>query len=331
MTITELSRIFAASGLECCALLPVAKDLPDGYSAIVTLLPYTVPAEESDTLVDNTQRIDACPDYTQADPSTRLLQLSIASFAARNHYACLVRLLKQCVSQLCRQTALPKSAFRIAVNSGFPEKAWAQAAGLGFIGRSSLLVSPLYGPACIIGALLLPTDCLDPAVRGRVSRLEPFGEGDGKAEQSSAASSCVGCTLCEQVCPGKAIAGKATLPAAGYQRLFCIQHWTSSTQWPEHICQLRGQRLYGCDECIVCCPFTLKRDKTAVLRAQKLLLAQENRPGRHISADFLVTAGPAEIERYFAKTALGLSWLPAAALIAWARYYRDKNYTDLTI
>jgi len=90
------------------------------------------------------------------DPGGPPPYLRIGAFAARNRYAALTRLLLAAGRALAGASGLPARSFRAVVNSRLPEKRLAALAGLGFIGRSSLLVTEAYGPACVIGALLLP-------------------------------------------------------------------------------------------------------------------------------------------------------------------------------
>lgn len=294
MTVSDLQRILSASGIGISGFLFAAPGLPEGQVAVVVLFPYILPDEEN-----------VLSTHSDVDVSSGDVGLEIASFAARNHYAALVRILKGCVGQFRRLTGLPRQAFRIAVNSEFPEKNWATAAGLGFIGRSSLLVSPVYGAACIIGAILMPADCIQ-------SRIEAER---GSAGQVKTGPSCGACQLCVLACPSRAIS-----PDNGYQRTACIQHWTGREEWPERIAAVRGPRLYGCDECIVACPWTRRRNPEAVLAAHRRLLEAECRPGRRINATFLTAATEDQIRQHFKKTALGFSWLPVSALRNWARY-----------
>ncbi len=216
--------------------------------------------------------------------------LRVGAFAAQNHYAALIRILKDIARTLGRDYSLPKNAFRIGVNSILPEKSLALSAGLGFIGRSSLFVSHAYGPACVIGVLAMPAACV--AQSDAPSRMEPI-------------DSCGSCSACVSACPTGAIG------AAGLCREKCLQHWMSRDDFPDALLQLRGNRLYGCDECVRACP----RSRGALTHAG--LLPSEKRPGPFIAAGDLAGRDAAAVRLYFRGTALGMRWMPHAS---WATF-----------
>ena len=252
--------------------------------------------------------------------------LRIAAFASSHRYAALARLLKAAAKDLSAATGYPYTAFRVAVNSRLPEKALAECAGLGYRGRSDLLLSHAYGPACILGVLFLPFDPLAPASTSHHAGMLHHPEDKGL---------CARCRACAAACPGKAIDGATTGTAgihrcdhgknglcgggrsAAYHRESCIQHWMSTMEEPP--AGLRSAfsgRLYGCDACILACPLSAgawRADRadgsSPASRADALLLPAERRPGSLISVPFLEQAGDPGLKAFFRKTALGLSWL----------------------
>jgi len=111
------------------------------------------------------------------------------------------------------------------------EKAWAAAAGLGFIGKSTLLVTPRFGTFVFLGAIVTDAPCESPRVL-----VEP-GCGD--------------CDACRRACPTGALDRPYVLDASR-----CLAHLTVSAREPVPgplASRLDGW-LYGCDACQDACP-----------------------------------------------------------------------------
>ncbi|MCL2561819.1 MAG: tRNA epoxyqueuosine(34) reductase QueG [Rikenellaceae bacterium] len=113
------------------------------------------------------------------------------------------------------------------------EKAWAVEAGLGWVGKNSLLITPQYGSFVMLGEIVIDAEC--------DGYDEPF-VGDG----------CGDCRTCIDACPNNAISVQRTINASR-----CISRLTNE-RLPEGTAQpspdmLNGW-LAGCDECQSCCP-----------------------------------------------------------------------------
>lgn len=262
---------------------------------------------------------DPRPDQEPEDaglPSGPGPYLRIGAFASFHRYAALARLLKATACDLSAATGHPYAGFRVAVNSRLPEKSLTGVAGLGCRGRSDLLLTHAYGPACVLGLLLLPFDPLETARGGQFA---------GNPTALQASHPCASCQACADACPGRAIAGSADRNASGdgcggspaYHKEACIQHWMSTMdEPPKALLPSFGFRLYGCDACILACPLSAgawladrSDGSSPASRADALLLPAERRPGSFISASFLAEAGDDELKVFFRRTALGLSWL----------------------
>ncbi|MBN2874422.1 MAG: epoxyqueuosine reductase, partial [Spirochaetales bacterium] len=245
--------------------------------------------------------------------------LTVGAFAAYNRYATIARLLGVVGKRLAESSSFAARDFRVVVNSRLPEKCLAVMAGLGFVGRSSLVVTRAWGPACLLGALLLPDgyplDELGLAVYGRT---------DGERERARNAlvpgSGCGSCRACVDACPTGAL-GDESAAAPGVDTGACIQFWTTEPgEVPERVRNAWGARLYGCDLCAAACPYAAQSwrpgadGRSAAEKADDLTLARERRPGRFVSAALVQGASDGELRALFRKTALGMSWIQPSCL-----------------
>lgn len=120
------------------------------------------------------------------------------------------------------------------------ERALAKRAGLGFIGRSHLLIHPELGGQILLGELLT-TLPLQPDV--------PLS-GDF----------CADCRRCIAVCPTAALGDDGTFDARKCLSYLTIEEKGGIDEtFPEHV----GGRLFGCDACLTACPY----EKNAPARA----------------------------------------------------------------
>ncbi len=110
------------------------------------------------------------------------------------------------------------------------ERAAARRAGVGFIGRSTMLIVPGFGSRVTLGVLLLDLPLpADP----------PLSLG------------CEGCDACVRACPTGALLEPFTLDARK-----CVSYLTieSSGAIPTPLRPLVGHRIFGCDACQDVCP-----------------------------------------------------------------------------
>ncbi|HET8897507.1 MAG TPA: tRNA epoxyqueuosine(34) reductase QueG [Rhodanobacteraceae bacterium] len=111
------------------------------------------------------------------------------------------------------------------------EKALARKAGLGWVGKHTLVLSRDGGSWFLLGELLtdlpLPVDA-------------PVGD------------YCGSCTRCIDICPTQAILAPYTLDARR-----CISYLTieSKDAIPEQLRRPMGNRIFGCDDCQLACPW----------------------------------------------------------------------------
>ena len=121
------------------------------------------------------------------------------------------------------------------------EKAWAQQAGLGWIGKHSNLVSAECGSWLLLGEILTTLE---------LEQDEP------------ATDLCGSCTLCIQACPTSAIVEPYVVDAR-----LCISYLTIELRGDrdvisDDLAAQMGNRIFGCDDCLDVCPFNLRADAT---------------------------------------------------------------------
>ncbi len=113
------------------------------------------------------------------------------------------------------------------------EKPLAEAAGLGWQGKHSNLLSRRHGNWLFLGAIYTTAEL--PAVR-----------------DAGATASCGSCTACIVACPTGAIVAPYRVDARACISYLTIEH---KGPIPEPYRAALGNRIYGCDDCLAACPW----------------------------------------------------------------------------
>lgn len=216
-------------------------------------------------------------------------QAAISAYACRPDYHKIIdKKLKKAVKALQHDFG---AQGRFSVDYGAVlERDLAARAGIGFFGKSTMLINQQLGTSFFIGEILttlkLETD--DQPVDG----------------------SCGGCRICEQQCPTGAI----SLFSVNTAR--CISYLTieNSGPIPEELRPLMGNRVFGCDTCQAVCPHNQKRlpefsanpDGTDRPLQPFWQVTAEDQVRfdtlRHLSLDFLLQLDEADFKALFRGT-----------------------------
>ena len=161
------------------------------------------------------------------------------------------------------------------------ERAFAERAGLGWIGKHTNLIAPGLGSYVFLGEVITSL------------ALEP----DAPLKKT-----CGGCTRCVNACPTDALRGDYTIDATR-----CISDLTQRTgAIPRALRPLIGMWVWGCDLCQDACPPTQRAPRTAAAFAP---LDDETRAP---ALARLLRLRSGEFKRRYAHTAIG--WRGAAIL-----------------
>ena len=167
------------------------------------------------------------------DPMEALAQRdrgTISVYARNRDYHDIIKgKLKELAGLLSRRTGAEVKVF--VDTAPVMEKPLAQAAGLGWQGKNTILVSREHGSWLFLGAIFtaaeLPADT-------------PHAE------------SCGSCTRCLDICPTKAFPAPFQLDARRCLSYLNIEHKGTI---PLEFRAAMGNRIYGCDDCLAVCPW----------------------------------------------------------------------------
>lgn len=218
---------------------------------------------------------------------------TIANYALYEDYHPFIKKRLRALAGFMSDSASPTDCrFKICVDSApLAERALARRAGLGFIGKNHMLINPRLGLQILLGEIItdLELECDLPM-----------------------ADHCPDCNKCARACPTGALDTEGTFDANKCISYLTIEH---KGQIPGELACKIGDRLFGCDECVLACPYDLNAPPCG--NRQFKFFAEH----RQILPAQVLTWRQAQFDRFFADSTvkrLGLERLKKNAKICLA-------------
>ncbi|MDX9848607.1 MAG: tRNA epoxyqueuosine(34) reductase QueG [Tenuifilaceae bacterium] len=173
--------------------------------------------------------------YYPGNPRVSVEAPKISRYAVSIDYHTVIKqMLWQLLDLLCKEYG-PISGRAFVDSAPVLERAWAQKAGLGWVGKNGLLINPQIGSFVFIGELIVDAD-IEPSLAEVPNR-------------------CGTCKRCMDACPTGAIVSPGVVDARK-----CISYLTIEKKSPldeQEKLSLKGW-CFGCDICQEVCPWNAK-------------------------------------------------------------------------
>ena len=207
---------------------------------------------------------------TPEDPEPAPGELTIARYArGRDYHNVVLKPVRKLAAWLREKGA---SVYAEVDAGAVMEKAWAQEAGLGWIGKNGCLIHERFGSWLLLGALVTDAEL----------------EADAPHPDR-----CGDCALCMPACPTDAIREPRYVDSARCIAYHTIEH---RGMIPDDVARRAGSRLFGCDACQDVCPWNR--------RAAPATLVQLRARTASLSVDEVLSLTHAGAQRRFEGTPL---------------------------
>jgi len=223
--------------------------LPGARSVIVVGLNYKPRPDDGEQMTDDgrpgfanglcrggQKAEDPASPMGYAEAGRRQKTGRVAAYARYEDYHPFIKKQLRKLVNFLMSTSGPGLKFKICVDSSpLLERALAERAGLGFIGKNHMLINPTFGPQLFLGEIITNID-LVPRV----------------TSHQSPDTNCGSCDKCIAACPTGALR-----PDGRFDATKCISYLTieSNAEIPSDLAPKIGRRLFGCSECLLACPY----------------------------------------------------------------------------
>ncbi|MBL8049776.1 MAG: tRNA epoxyqueuosine(34) reductase QueG [Anaerolineales bacterium] len=203
--------------------------LPECKSILVLAIPYAPLSSDGRVGGVNTNQ----KNIEENKPPYRDHNLQIASYALGDDYHDVLPDKLKAIVKFIEEHLGKKIPNRYYTDSGpILERELAQRAGLGWIGKNSMLINPQAGSTFFLAEILLGIE------------LEP--------DQPFSTDHCGTCNRCISACPTNCILPDRTLDSNRCISYLTIEH---KTEIPENLREQIGNWIFGCDICQQVCPW----------------------------------------------------------------------------
>ena len=202
----------------------------------------------------------------------------VASYACTTDYHTTIKQMLFNLSARLKSLSPTLSGRCLVDSAPIFEKRYAVEAGLGWIGRQSLLVTPQFGTFVLLGEIVV---------------TEEFDEYDAPLVSVG----CGGCRRCVEACPNQAVKERHIDTSR------CISCATIEREGEGERCNLNGW-IFGCDECQNVCPYNRKAPRYTNPRFAPIFSPEE------MSAEEWQAMSDEEFNERFGATPLLRAGLP---------------------
>ena len=245
LKLTHIKSTAAALGFDLCGVVPcqnfdsdrafLEQWIATGYGDGLSYLERNIDKRADATLlVEGAKTVVVCGvnyknRFSMGYPAT--CNKKIASYATTTDYHITIKKMLQQLLSALKESSPTLSGRCFTDSAPIFEKRYAVEAGLGWIGRQSLLVTPQFGTFVLLGVAVLTEEC-------------------DNYDTPYVSIGCGECRRCIDACPNHAIHDHHI------DTRLCISRATIEKQ-SDHPTPLHGW-IFGCDQCQSCCPYNAK-------------------------------------------------------------------------